>query len=156
MIHKSKAIHTKSLLAAVFMVASVALCSCSYEDENGAENRTKQFAQDYFNLRFEQAASFCTDGSAKWIKYHASNIRQEDIDILDSQTDTATCEVDDFTSEGNSATAVIHVENFLCCDSIGRKSHICKNASFRVSLKRKNEVWLVHLDGPLEAENTEK
>ena len=108
-------IHTKYLqktfLAVGLTLAFVSTVSCSGNDEDTAEKRALQFAQNYFNLRYRQAASLCTKGSEKWIEYRAANIRQEDLDVLNAQADSAYCDIDDVSDDDDSATATIVVKN---------------------------------------------
>lgn len=123
--------------------------SCNSRDEDAAEERAVQFAQNYFNLRFKQAASFCTKDSEKWIKYRAANIRQEDIDVVNAQSDTAVCNIEDVSGDDNSATVTISVNNFLRSDSIGKEGHMCKEAKYSVAMQKVGDTWLVHLEQPL-------
>lgn len=141
---------TRAALVAIAASAFIAMQSCSYKDENAAEERARQFAQSYFNLRFGQAAGLCTENSVKWIKYHASNISQDDIDVLDSQTDTAVCEIDDIDDSDDSATVSMTVRNFLRCDSIGKRGRMCEEANFQIAMRKVGDKWLVDLAGPLQ------
>ena len=134
-------IHTKYLqktfLAVGLTLAFVSTVSCSGNDEDTAEKRALQFAQNYFNLRYRQAASLCTKGSEKWIEYRAANIRQEDLDVLNAQDDD------------DSATATIVVKNFLRCDSIGKKGYMCNEATYKVEMRKVDEKWMIDLKSPL-------
>lgn len=71
------------------------LLSCSDKDANTAEERALAFAQNYFNLRYKQSLTLCTENAKKWIVFRATNITQEDVDVINAQTDTAECEIDD-------------------------------------------------------------
>ena len=139
----------KIFLAAGLTVALSSTLSCSRNDEDTAEKRALRFAQNYFNLRYRQAATLCTEGSAKWIEYRAANIRQEDLDVLNAQADSASCDIDDITDDADSATATIIVRNFLRCDSIGKKGTMCKEAKYKVGMRRVDEKWMVDLKSPL-------
>ena len=130
-------------------MAIATMLSCSYEDENAAEQRAKQFAQNYFNLRFKQASTLCTKSSEKWIRYHAANINKKDIEALNSQTDTATCDINDINDNGNAAEIIVTVKNFLSCDSIGKNGVITKEARFRLNMKKIGGTWYVDLNKPL-------
>ena len=141
-------IHTKYLqktfLAVGLTLAFVSTVSCS-----GTEKRALQFAQNYFNLRYRQAASLCTKGSEKWIEYRAANIRQEDLDVLNAQADSAYCDIDDVSDDDDSATATIVVKNFLRCDSIGKKGYMCNEATYKVEMRKVDEKWMIDLKSPL-------
>ena len=145
---QTKYLH-KIFLAAGLSVALSSTLSCSRNDEDTAEKRALRFAQNYFNLRYRQAATLCTEGSAKWIEYRAANIRQEDLDVLNAQADSASCDIDDITDDAESATATIIVKNFLRCDSIGKKGTMCKEAKYKVEMRRVDEKWMVDLKSPL-------
>lgn len=145
---QTKYLH-KIFLAAGLSVALSSTLSCSRNDEDTAEKHALRFAQNYFNLRYRQAATLCTEGSAKWIEYRAANIRQEDLDVLNAQADSASCDIDDITDDADSATATIIVKNFLRCDSIGKKGTMCKEAKYKVEMRRVDEKWMVDLKSPL-------
>ena len=131
------------------IIASVAaLClasACSLKDDAAVESCAKSFGQNYFNLRLKQALALCTDRSYKWIEFHASNISQGDVDVLNAQTDSALCDIDDIDIDGDSA----RVRNFLLCDSIGRPGRMCKQGKCRLTLRKERETWKVDLDGPV-------
>ena len=146
--HKSHKLHTLYIVATACM-AIATMPSCSYGDENAAEQRAKQFAQNYFNLRFKLASTLCTENSEKWIRYHAANINQKDLDALNSQTDTAICDINDINDNGNTAEVIITVKNFLSCDSIGKNGVINKEAHFRLNMKKTGDTWYVDLNRPL-------
>ena len=57
------------------------LLSCSDKDANTAEERALTFAQNYFNLRYKQSLTLCTENAKKWIVFRATNITQEDVDV---------------------------------------------------------------------------
>lgn len=125
------------------------LLSCISSDSKKAEECAKTFASHYFNLRYVQSVDFCTPKSKKWISYKASNISQEDLDVLNSQQDTAECEIESSDVEDDKATVVVNVSHFLKCDTIGKPGHICDNEKFELTLKRNGEKWLVDLHHPL-------
>lgn len=133
-----------TLTLAIF--SPLSLVSCNSSDSDDVEKRVTEFAHNYFNLRLRQASSMCTEPSLRWIKYRAANITQTDLDVLDAQTDTATCQIDDINIKGDSATVSITVNNFLLCDSIGKPGRICKEAQMNIPVKKVNKVWLVDID----------
>ena len=113
------------------------------------ESCAKSFGQNYFNLRLQQASGLCTDRSYKWIEFYASNISQNDVDVLNTQTDSALCDIDDIDIDGDSARVKMTVRNFLLCDSIGRPGRMCKQGKCRLTLRKEGETWKVDLNGPV-------
>ena len=137
------------LISFVFVVALCLASACSLKDDAAVESCAKSFGQNYFNLRLQQASGLCTDRSYKWIEFYASNISQNDVDVLNTQTDSALCDIDDIDIDGDSARVKMTVRNFLLCDSIGRPGRMCKQGKCRLTLRKEGETWKVDLDGPV-------
>lgn len=140
----------QTILISFALVAALCLASaCSLKDDAAVETCAKSFGQNYFNLRLQQASGLCTDRSYKWIEFYASNISQDDVGVLNAQTDSALCDIDDIDIDGDSARVKMTVRNFLLCDSIGRPGRMCKQGKCRLTLRKEGETWKVDLDGPV-------
>lgn len=140
----------QTILISFALVAALCLASaCSLKDDAAVESCAKSFGQNYFNLRLQQASGLCTDRSYKWIEFYASNISQNDVDVLNTQTDSALCDIDDIDIDGDSARVKMTVRNFLLCDSIGRSGRMCKQGKCRLTLRKEGETWKVDLNGPV-------
>lgn len=140
----------QTILISFALVAALCLASaCSLKDDAAVESCAKSFGQNYFNLRLQQASGLCTDRSYKWIEFYASNISQNDVDVLNTQTDSALCDIDDIDIDGDSARVKMTVRNFLLCDSIGRPGSMCKQGKCRLTLRKEGETWKVDLNGPV-------
>lgn len=140
----------QTILISFVLVAALCLASaCSLKDDAAVETCAKSFGQNYFNLRLQQASGLCTDRSYKWIEFYASNISQNDVDVLNTQTDSALCDIDDIDIDGDSARVKMTVRNFLLCDSIGRPGRMCKQGKCRLTLRKEGETWKVDLNGPV-------
>lgn len=140
----------QTILISFALVAALCLASaCSLKDDAAVESCAKSFGQNYFNLRLQQASGLCTDRSYKWIEFYASNISQNDVDVLNTQTDSALCDIDDIDIDGDSARVKMTVRNFLLCDSIGRPGRMCKQGKCRLTLRKEGETWKVDLNGPV-------
>lgn len=140
----------QTILISFALVAALCLASaCSLKDDAAVETCAKSFGQNYFNLRLQQASGLCTDRSYKWIEFYASNISQDDVGVLNTQTDSALCDIDDIDIDGDSARVKMTVRNFLLCDSIGRPGRMCKQGKCRLTLRKEGETWKVDLDGPV-------
>ena len=146
----SKGIHTHKRTALASLLAGVLLtASCSYREEKAVEQSVVGFAQNYFNLRYQKALNACTPESEKWVRFKATNITQEDVDVYNSKRDTAECDVESIDLDDDKATAIVEVRNFLNCDSIGKPATICPNAKFRFELKKQDEKWMVDVQSPI-------
>lgn len=146
----SKGIHTHKRTALAGLLAGVLLtASCSYSEEKAIEQSVVGFAQNYFNLRYQKALNACTPESEKWVRFKATNITQEDVDVYNSKRDTAECDVESIDLDDDKATAIVEVRNFLNCDSIGKPASICPNAKFKLELKKQGEKWMVDVQSPI-------
>lgn len=146
----SKGIHTHKRTALAGLLAGVLLtASCSYREEKAVEQSVVGFAQNYFNLRYQKALNACTPESEKWVRFKATNITQEDVDVYNSKRDTAECDVESIDLDDDKATAIVEVRNFLNCDSIGKPATICPNAKFKLELKKQGEKWMVDVQSPI-------
>ena len=146
----SKGIHTHKRTALVGLLAGILLtASCSYREEKAIEQSVVGFAQNYFNLRYQKALNACTPESEKWVRFKATNITQEDVDVYNSKRDTAECDVESIDLDDDKATAIVEVRNFLNCDSIGKPATICPNAKFKLELKKQGEKWMVDVQSPI-------
>lgn len=141
----------KCLIMLVVLVAIASILSCSQDMADTPEQRVKEFAQHYFNLRYTQSLTLCTYSSKKWIAFKASNINQSDLDVINNQTDTATCNIDDIEidDEGNKAIATLTINNVLVCDTIGQAGRMCETIHKTIHLKKESGKWYVDLNCPL-------
>lgn len=133
------------------LIGLVNISSCDNEDADTKELCVRYFSQHYFNLRYQQALAYCTDSSKKWIEYKASNISQTDLDVINSQTDTAVCNIDniEIREDGKRATAYITINNVLVCDTIGRNGRMRETLQKTIALKKQAGKWYVDLNCPL-------
>lgn len=132
-------------LLIVPVIMTVTSCSWNSDDEE-IETNACQFTEYYFNCVYGDAIKMCTPESEKWLRYAASNISQEDINLLNSQKDDATCKSTDINMENDSTAEVtIKVKNFLMMDSIGVPPRIKDSALYSIVMKKRNGQWKVHL-----------
>lgn len=138
---------TFMMLFCAFSFIVFSCYSCTTKDEEAVETDVKSFVCSYFNFRYADALKRCTPESEKWIRFQASNITQNDLDVFNNQTDTASCEIDNIKmSDDTTAVAYVNVKNFLSADSIGRPGVMCGNAQFVFGMRKRNDRWLVNLN----------
>ena len=139
----------------LFMVLMM-LVACG-ESKDGSEDQLMEvvdsFAVSYFNYDLMKAQRFSTVDSEKWLQFIASNIQQEDVDILRQQELPATVEIGEVNYTGDSSAIVnISVHNFLSMDSIGKVGRMTDEASFRLNAQISNGKWRIRMEGPLRSE----
>lgn len=129
----------------------LALCLLSSCRHEGSEGQLRQvvdsFSVAYFNWRFQHAVPYCTKESEVWLRYAASQVHQEDVDILRIQEQGASHAIKDIQYDGDSAHVLLEVRDYLCMDTIGREGRLVSEAEFRLSLLCRGEKWKVCLHG---------
>ena len=107
------------------------------------------FAVHYFNFEFSRAIPFVTPDSEKWLQLAASNVTQDDLDLLYQQEERAEIDTEnmEMTINDSVATAWVNVTNFLDMTAIGESGKISKEATFCLSLVRLDDKWKIKMEG---------
>ena len=106
------------------------------------------FAEAYFNYDFKKAQRWVTPESVKWLQFAASNVSQEDIDLINEQEDEATVEVAEFEYVNDSVSVVtVEVQSFLQKDSIGKAGSMTDQAPFRLTVVERDGKPRVRMEG---------
>lgn len=139
------------------LVISLSLSSCENKKDNKDINdittATDDFASTYFNYRLKEASKYCTDESVTWLKFVASNISQDDINLLRQQDEGAYHEVTDVEiTNDTSANVECKVYNFMKLDTLGQNGTITKQALYKINLVKRGGKWLIKMGGPLRSE----
>ncbi len=137
-----------------FPLLFIACSSRHHGDESQLKDTVDSFATAYFNWHYKESLPFCTRESEPWLRYAASNVHQEDVDILRTKEEGASHEITEITysNNGSTAHARIIVKNFLQMDTIGTAGHIVRAAQIEIPLILHNGKWLVRMEGPLRNE----
>ncbi len=126
----------------------IGLCACTdHKNEEQLRNTASAFAQTYFNWQFNDALTYCTPSSKRWMIYVASQVKQDDVDKLRSAEQGARSEIKKIHyEEGDSvASVVMKVENFLSMDSLDAVGHFVESATYTLQLVQLNKQWKVRL-----------
>lgn len=126
----------------------IGICACTnHKNEEQLRDTASAFAQTYFNWQFNDALAHCTPSSQRWIRYAASQVKQDDVDKLRSAEQGARSDIKKINyEEGDSvASVVMNVENFLSMDSIGTVGHFVESATYTLQLVQLNKQWKVRL-----------
>ena len=133
------------------MVCLYALSGC-IDNEADPNAKIKEcaidFAEAYFNYDFKKAQRWVTPESVKWLQFAASNVSQEDIDLINEQEDEATVEVAEFEYVNDSVSVVtVEVQSFLQKDSIGKAGSMTDQATFRLTVVERDGKPRVRMEG---------
>ncbi len=141
----------KGWLLSLCLLAGLGTAGCAGEEEKQASNRAREFAEDYFNLRFDEAYESCTADSRKWIAFRASNITERDLEAVRAAAEEAYVSSAEFRQIDDSTAFVRCVVcQALAADSLEqRKGRIVPEAAYLVPLRKEGRRWLVRMEGPL-------
>ena len=136
---------------ALFLTGALCLTACSESHhvlDEQVEKCANAFAEAYFNYEFMEARERVTPESEKWLRFAASNMTQEDIDMLNAKSVPATTAVNDITTvDDTTAIAVVEVKDFLQKDSIGKAGSIVDEATFALTVVKRDKEYFVRMEG---------
>ena len=126
--------------------------ACAGKEEERALSCALDFANDYFNLRFEEAYKHCTAGSRPWIAFRASNITEKDLEAVRMAEEEAYVSATSYEPVDDSTAWVrCTVCQFLAADSLEQsKGRIVPEATFLIPLRKEGHRWSVRMEGPLQ------
>jgi len=135
----------KIFLPTVFL--ALLTSACARDGRNGDKEviaAANNFASAYFNYDFNGARPCVTPESERWLRFFASNVLEEDIELLKAQTSAAEHEVENI-SYASDTVAVAHcrIENYLKRDTLGRAGHVVDKDYVSMKLVLRNGRWLV-------------
>lgn len=139
----------------IYIILSAVVMSCGNKENkyvSEAETVVDSFATAYFNYDFNGAMRYVDEDSKKWLRYMASNVKQEDIDILRSMDGCADITIDSSDIAGK-RLVYITVSNFLYPDTIGKAGHIVNGAQFSIPVTQSGGKWRIRMEGPLQSGN---
>lgn len=145
----------KRIFCRIFMALTIICTACEGSDKSKweAEDTAQEFAEAYFSYDYGKALLYVTDDSRKWIEFKASNIGEDDINILRDQDRGPSVEITDtdLLDESN-ATVSVSVSNFLETDTIGGSARMVDEASFDLRLRLGADgKWRIRMEGPLQS-----
>lgn len=149
----------RNIFSILAICSFISACSVGrHRNDQAVRTAADSFATSYFNYDLHKSIRFCTPSSAKWIHFAASNILQEDIDLLKQQQTKAIAETGDITySTDTTASVSCEVTNFLLRDTLGRPGHMVEKMIFRIPVVLENGSWAVDAGHIIpERNNTDK
>ena len=139
-------------IACLYCLMAIVPTACS--DKQSAEEKylienAESFAEAYFNYDLNKALDYCTPESRKYLSLLASNIREDDLEILRSQDGNATVEFEDIEYSDNDSIAFVRfsVKDYMDITDIEKKGHIVKDGIFQIQTVLRNGRWYVRMEG---------
>ena len=135
----------------LFVAALCFLTACSHTETDSdatVKEQAEKFAEAYFNYDFGKAHRFATPESKKWLRFAASNVTQEDIDLINATSNKISVVATDCHHQDDSTTCVrVIVYNAVLKDDLGRPAHTATEAEFVLTLVNREGDYLVKMDG---------
>lgn len=133
----------------LFIIGSLLMAACAGQQSasvDAAKSQIEAFAEAYFNYDFRQAEKYVTPESGKWLRFAASNVTQEDLDMINAQELAATAVVSDcLQTDDSTFQATVEVCNFLQKDSLEMPGTIVDQALFKVMAVEREGNYLVRM-----------
>lgn len=132
-------------------VGMALLCCCTAGGGTADQSGVKEavaFGNAFFNYDFEEALTRVTPESERWLRFAASNVTEQDVEVLNAQQEGAVVEAETVEySDDSTLTVVLHVDNYLQKERVGQKGHIAYDGRYRVELVKRNGRYLVRMAG---------
>lgn len=130
-----------------FIIAVIQISCLGDKTENEIRNISKEFADNYFNFQYANAAQLCTPESEKWLRYVASNITNDDVKIINANQHSTKTKITNARKENDSIwTVVLSVSNAFVIDSIGKVGIIKSDEEYKFEVRMRDGRWLVNLN----------
>lgn len=139
----------KKFILSITAISSI-LCACSErggEEDDVIISTVNGFAIAYFNYDFQEALSYVTPESVKWLRFAASNVLDSEVEILKTQRERTTHDVGEITYTSDT-TAVVECKvcNVLVRDTFGCPGRIVNETSFSLNVVKYNGQWRVRME----------
>ncbi len=126
------------------LLVTIACTTSESKTQKEAERVAKEFSEAYFNFDLQRANKLATSETARWLSYMASNLTQEDVDLLNAQEEGASVDIEGMDILADSLCRVrLNLTHFMMLDSIGRPGVICHEGETELTLVKRDKQWLV-------------
>jgi len=116
----------------------------NYRSERRLKTVADSFALTWFNWQYSKSIRFCTDSAQRHVIFMASNVNEEDVELLRNKECDAVVERKEIEYVNDStAIAFYDVSDFLHPDTIGKAAQKIDKAEAELTLKRVENTWKV-------------
>lgn len=137
--------HFFFIILSLTVIFSVYSCR-ERETEEFIQERVDSFAVHYFNWHYPQCVKYVTPESKKYIEMLASNVTENNVDMLRSMSEDAQVEINDIIlTDDSNAKVFVTVHNYLAADTIGRDIKFHEEGTAELKLVRKADFWYVDM-----------
>lgn len=132
-------------LVLILFPTSLILLSCGDDSKKQLDATAEAFANEYFNWRYSEAMPYVTAESSEYIKFLATNVTEDDVQLLRSMESGAEITIENCdVADGDSVAYVdVTVDNFCHADTIGKPAKLHESAKVTLMLMRRGDKWQV-------------
>lgn len=132
----------------VFLMFSLSVLTACTDNGTKEQKKVEQcaaaFAEAFFNYDLNAAGELAISEASRQLMFIGSNITQEDIDVLNGQTEGPAIEIEDCQQVSDSLWRTrLTVSNYMEMDSIGCPMQLRDNGEAELTIVLRNGKWLV-------------
>ena len=121
------------------LLTGLGAAGCTNKEEEQVNSRAKEFAENYFNLRFDKAYGNCTEDSRKWMAFRASNITEHDLEAVRSAPEEAYVSSTE-CQQINDSTALVRC---IVCQALA--AHCKMQSEIPLKVRMNNRVMMTDI-----------
>ena len=145
----------KYIFSATLLLATIISLMSSCQKISNSNDMTivaDSFATNFYNWRLEKAFKYCTAESKTQISYLASNISEEDVELINKRDEDASIEITntEILEGGIKARISMKIYNSFKMKDINSDVQLNKERDVTINLIKTNEGWKVDLTTPKE------
>ena len=140
----------KYIFSATLLLATIISLMSSCQNISNSNDITivaDSFATNFYNWRLEKAFKYCTVESKTQISYLASNISEEDVELINKRDEDASIEITntEILEGGIKARISMKIYNSFKMKDINSDVQLNKERDVTINLIKTNEGWKVDL-----------
>lgn len=126
------------------------------DDREAATICAQDFTDHFYNYEFDEAYECCTSESRQWLMWHASQLTEEDLTVLNAHPERATTDIMQVELSGQTPDSILiatcRINHVWLADSLERPPHYCEQIGCTLTMVKREGEWLVKMEGPLRSE----
>lgn len=126
------------------------------DDREAATICAQEFTDHFYNYEFDEAYECCTPESRQWLMWHASQLNEEDLAVLNAHPERATTDIMQVEQSDKTPDSMLiatcRINHVWLADSLERPPYFCKQVHCTLALVKREGEWLVKMEGPLRNE----
>lgn len=127
-----------------FFTATACVSEEGKTDEEAVGKKAIDFAEAYYNQRYEKAMELTTPESRKWITFWVSNLTEDDLAVLSQYPEASKATLGEVSiTSDTTATAGLTIDKAFVADSLGQAGHMEDNKTLRLHLVKRDKKWFV-------------